>query len=411
MKIIVYFRDSTSWNSNKSRGRKMKGLQSVVGLSVRMQRVASKLSSSFNSIPKNGIYVTGSSFFPSRIIISCCKENAQFVRKAPNVKYNHQFQRGFRRSTKSEFDSARSDDPKIRNMSNNFGNSIVKPVVFAAFVGVSSVTACTIWQYELYRAALLKENRSLSQLLRLSSPPFGEKKGELRQQINTWWRNISQGEQIFWPICALNAMVYLAWRIPALSPTMVKWFSTNPSSRAIALPMLLSTFSHFSLYHLAANMFVLHSFAPAAANILGREQFLAMYLTSGVVASLGSHLHKLYIGSIVPSLGASGAIMGVIGLVCSNMPEIQLGIIFIPGISFSADTALKCILAIDSFGLLAGWRFLDHAAHLSGCLFGIAFSYFGAAPLNAFRDMVTKNWHNYRTRGGGSGGPPPGPLR
>ena len=108
-------------------------------------------------------------------------------------------------------------------------------------------------------------------------------------------------------------------------------------------------------------MFVLHSFAPAAANILGREQFLAMYLTSGVVASLGSHLHKLYIASTVPSLGAvsfdfgfmrdfvttvckrglvlkSGAIMGVIGLVCSNMPDIQLGIIFIPGLNFSAET-------------------------------------------------------------------------
>jgi rhomboid-like protein len=387
----------------------MKGLQSVAGLSVRMQRVATKFSSSLNSFPKNGIPVSGSSFFPSRIVISCWKENARFVSKAPNVKYNHQFQRGFRRSTKSEFDSARSNEPKTQNM--NFGNSVLKPIVFTAFVGVTSVTACTIWQYELYRSALIKDNKSLSQLLRLSSPPFGEKRGELRQQINTWWRNISQGEQIFWPICALNVMVYLAWRIPALSPTMVKWFSTNPSSRAIALPMLLSTFSHFSLYHLAANMFVLHSFAPAAAQILGREQFLAMYLTSGVVASLGSHLHKLYIGSIVPSLGASGAIMGVIGLVCSNMPEIQLGIIFIPGINFSADTALKCILAIDSFGLLAGWRFLDHAAHLSGCLFGIAFNYFGAVPLNAFRDTVTKAWHNFRTRGSGSGGGPPSSVR
>jgi len=42
----------------------------------------------------------------------------------------------------------------------------------------------------------------------------------------------------------------------------------------------------------------------AAAQILGKEQFVAMYLTSGVVASLGSHMHKLFLGSTVPSLGA-----------------------------------------------------------------------------------------------------------
>ena len=46
-------------------------------------------------------------------------------------------------------------------------------------------------------------------------------------------------------------------------------------------PMLLSTFSHFSLFHMAANMYVLWSFSSSIVNILGQEQFVAVYLSAG----------------------------------------------------------------------------------------------------------------------------------
>jgi rhomboid-like protein len=45
--------------------------------------------------------------------------------------------------------------------------------------------------------------------------------------------------------------------------------------------MLLSTFSHYSLLHLAANMYVLWSFSSSAVSMLGPEQFLAVYLSAG----------------------------------------------------------------------------------------------------------------------------------
>lgn len=46
-------------------------------------------------------------------------------------------------------------------------------------------------------------------------------------------------------------------------------------------PMLLSTFSHFSLFHMAANMYVLWSFSSSIVSLLGREQFIAVYLSAG----------------------------------------------------------------------------------------------------------------------------------
>lgn len=45
--------------------------------------------------------------------------------------------------------------------------------------------------------------------------------------------------------------------------------------------MVLSCFSHVSLLHLAANMYVLWSFSTSAVSLLGREQFLAVYLSAG----------------------------------------------------------------------------------------------------------------------------------
>lgn len=53
-------------------------------------------------------------------------------------------------------------------------------------------------------------------------------------------------------------------------------------------PMLLSTFSHFSLFHMAANMYVLWSFSSSIVNILGQEQFVAVYLSAGNSFTLGT---------------------------------------------------------------------------------------------------------------------------
>lgn len=52
-------------------------------------------------------------------------------------------------------------------------------------------------------------------------------------------------------------------------------------------------------------------------------------------------------------------------------PDIQLMIMFLPFFSFSAGTAIKGIVLLDTLGLLLKWNFFDHAAHLGGTLFGM----------------------------------------
>lgn len=48
--------------------------------------------------------------------------------------------------------------------------------------------------------------------------------------MEVWWRNLTEGQRIFAPIFFINAVVFLAWRVPALQKTMVRYFCANPAS-------------------------------------------------------------------------------------------------------------------------------------------------------------------------------------
>lgn len=67
----------------------------------------------------------------------------------------------------------------------------------------------------------------------------------------------------------------------------------------------------------------------------------------------------------------SGAILGILAYVCSKYPDTQLQIMFLPMFQFSAENAIKVIMAVDVCGCIFGWKFFDHAAHLGGAAFGM----------------------------------------
>ncbi|XP_010080258.1 PREDICTED: presenilins-associated rhomboid-like protein, mitochondrial [Pterocles gutturalis] len=185
---------------------------------------------------------------------------------------------------------------------------------------------------------------------------------------------------------------------------MFTYFTSDPSSRALCSPMLLSTFSHFSLFHMAANMYVLWSFSSSIVSLLGCEQFIAVYLSAGVISTFVSYVAKMATGRFEPSLGASGAIMTVLAAVCTKMPEAKLAIVFLPMFTFTAGSALKAIIAFDSAGLALGWRLFDHAAHLGGALFGMWYVTYGHELIWKNREPLVKAWHEMRTKNAGKGG-------
>lgn len=114
---------------------------------------------------------------------------------------------------------------------------------------------------------------------------FHSKKSELRKELENHWQRLSPGEKFFLPIALVNIVVFGLWRIPRLQPFMMKYFCSNPAARVVCWPMALSTFSHYSLFHIFANMYVLYSFSNIAVAALGQEQLLGMYLGAGVVST------------------------------------------------------------------------------------------------------------------------------
>ncbi|KAI0029356.1 hypothetical protein K488DRAFT_73028 [Vararia minispora EC-137] len=69
-------------------------------------------------------------------------------------------------------------------------------------------------------------------------------------------------------------------------------------------------------------------------------------------------------------LGASGAIYACVALTAFAFPGTTVSLVFFPVWQFDIRMAVGGILLLDLVGLLRGWRFFDHAAHLAGAAFG-----------------------------------------
>lgn len=192
--------------------------------------------------------------------------------------------------------------------------------------------------------------------------------------IKKWWNNLSTADKFSVTIIAVNAGVFLMWRIRPLYPLMEKYFLTTPANKN-TVSLLLSGFSHIDGWHLALNMMVLWSFAPALFECLGDTTTAAyavpFYLTGGTFASMVGHYFKLARGNMAGSLGASGALMAVVTLVVMNNPDSSLYFIFVPFIPIPAKWALTGVVSLDVIGVIRNWQFFDHAGHLGGVAFGL----------------------------------------
>ncbi len=91
---------------------------------------------------------------------------------------------------------------------------------------------------------------------------------------------------------------------------------------ALYLPFLTSMFLHGGWGHLLGNMVYLWVFGENVEDRLGHGRYLVFYLLTGVAAGL-THVH-LIPASTVPTVGASGAISGVLGAYLVLFPRARV---------------------------------------------------------------------------------------
>ncbi|RXK57722.1 rhomboid family intramembrane serine protease [Lacibacter luteus] len=147
---------------------------------------------------------------------------------------------------------------------------------------------------------------------------------------------------------------------------------------SVYLTLFTSMFMHGGFAHLGGNMLYLWIFGDNIENKLGHLPYLLFYLSAGLIAAL-SHVFSTYFMAqdpFIPSLGASGAISGVLGAYLILFPQRKVHAIFVWFIvTVPALVALGVWIAfqiINGIGLFSDKSDgVAYAAHIGGFVAGI----------------------------------------
>jgi membrane associated rhomboid family serine protease len=163
-------------------------------------------------------------------------------------------------------------------------------------------------------------------------------------------------------------------QIPGLQPT--------PGS--VYLTLLTSMFMHGGFMHLFGNMLFLWIFGDNLEDRVGHARYLVFYLLCGILASLAHVFTTVAFsdsgsGLLVPSLGASGAISGVLGGYILLFPRNQVRVIilriFTTVPAYVALGLWFLFQFVSGLGILGGGAQeggVAYAAHIGGFVAGLA---------------------------------------
>ena len=137
---------------------------------------------------------------------------------------------------------------------------------------------------------------------------------------------------------------------------------------------LSSMFMHGDIMHIFGNMLFLWIFGDNLENLLGHVRFAAFYIVCGIAAAAAQILTDS--GSVIPMLGASGAISGVLGGYVLLFPKRT-----VRALIFNFLTTVPAFVAIGIwivYQLIVGYLTpstgggVAYAAHIGGFIAGVA---------------------------------------
>ena len=186
---------------------------------------------------------------------------------------------------------------------------------------------------------------------------------------------------VFWHQLSLGSGLDGFFQLYAVIPReLTASFAGTPPNQPVPelATLITSQFLHGGLMHIGGNMLFLWIFGNNIEEDLGHFKFLLFYLTCGVLAALTHWFFGMQ--SDVPTVGASGAIAGVMGAYIIKYPKakiltlLPLGIIFttvrVPAFFFLGFWFIQqAISSVASLGMpqAAG---VAYWAHAGGFIFG-----------------------------------------
>ncbi len=227
-------------------------------------------------------------------------------------------------------------------------------------------------------AQQLMDSIPVNQFVQLNDPPLAGK-----EKLQDFWAWFTPQRKYFVTplLIILNIAVFIVTKI-AFS-IIVVWLlkrhftlnsHDNPVEQAYLIlgfnnrPAVLhgqvwrlftSTFLHFNLLHIVANLIVLMYIGAMIESKLGKWNFLFLYICTGVIASMSSVIWS----QATVSAGASGAIFGLFGILLALLST-----------NFYEQHARKAILISTAifvaYNILPVGSSVDHAAHFGGLISG-----------------------------------------
>jgi membrane associated rhomboid family serine protease len=160
---------------------------------------------------------------------------------------------------------------------------------------------------------------------------------------------------------------------------------------AVWLTLLTSLFLHGSPLHLASNMLCLWIFGDNVEEVLGTLNYLVVYLACGLMGTLTQIAANP--DSLIPTLGASGAIAGIMGAYVVWFPHNRVRvlmlrvIVLLPAfVVIGVWIALQIWAGFDSVGHLGEIGGVAYFAHLGGAATGILVAWLFKDRARALRE-------------------------
>jgi membrane associated rhomboid family serine protease len=175
---------------------------------------------------------------------------------------------------------------------------------------------------------------------------------------------------------------------PAATIWLLKWFALIPEAVTHHLPPRLwqpftYIFLHGGLFHLLINMLILWMFGRDLELVWGKRRFLNYFCICGV-------------GAVTPTIGASGAIFGILMANAVLFPDRRIWLIPLP-VTIPMRPYVAVMGAIEFFSTIgAGGDNVSHVCHLGGMLVGYLYLRRGTLLYNV-RNTVT-DWQHKRNR-------------
>lgn len=163
---------------------------------------------------------------------------------------------------------------------------------------------------------------------------------------------------------------------------LIAYFALWPfGSRFMPWQVVTYAFLHAGLLHLAFNMFAVYMFGSDLERIWGARRYLIYYLICAVSAAMMQLIVTSASGTFHPTLGASGAVFGLLLGFARYFPNRQL-MLLIPPIPMRAKTFVILYGALELFlGVTGTQEGVAHFAHLGGLVGGF---------------LVLRYWKNWR---------------